>query len=55
VALAVFWPTNPDRAEPLLRDAEAAARALGLQLRVLKASDDGRFWRLCQNSKPADW
>src|SRR6516164_8690680 len=32
-------PTNP-AAEPQVRDAQAAAHALGLQLHVLKASDD---------------
>jgi putative ABC transport system substrate-binding protein len=39
VALLVN-PTNP-AAEPQVRDAQAAARSLGLQLHVLKASVDG--------------
>jgi putative tryptophan/tyrosine transport system substrate-binding protein len=41
VALLVN-PTNP-AAEPLVRDAQAAAHSLGLQLHVLKASDDGEI------------
>jgi putative ABC transport system substrate-binding protein len=39
VALLVN-PTNPASAEPLVRDVQAAARSLGLQLHVLKASVD---------------
>jgi putative tryptophan/tyrosine transport system substrate-binding protein len=41
VALLVN-PTNP-AAEPQVRDAQAAARSLGLQLHVLKASVDGEI------------
>jgi putative ABC transport system substrate-binding protein len=41
VALLVN-PTNP-AAEPLVRDAQVAARSLGLQLHVLKASVDGEI------------
>jgi putative ABC transport system substrate-binding protein len=33
-------PTNPDQAAAQMKDAQAAADALGLQLRVVKASDD---------------
>src|SRR5262249_19913265 len=33
-------PSNPDRAETLWRDAQVAARALGLQLVLLQASDE---------------
>jgi putative ABC transport system substrate-binding protein len=36
-------PSNPALAEPLSRDAQAAARALGLQLHVLHASSEPDF------------
>jgi putative tryptophan/tyrosine transport system substrate-binding protein len=36
-------PTNPAITEPLSRDAQAAARALGVQLHVLYASNDGEI------------
>jgi putative tryptophan/tyrosine transport system substrate-binding protein len=36
-------PTNPSLAEPLSRDLQAAARALGLQLHVLQASTEQDF------------
>ena len=36
-------PTNPSIAEPLLRDLQAAARTLGLQLHVLHASTERDF------------
>jgi ABC-type uncharacterized transport system substrate-binding protein len=42
VALLVN-PTNPVLTEPLLRDAQAAARALGLQLHVLYARNDAEI------------
>jgi putative tryptophan/tyrosine transport system substrate-binding protein len=42
VALLVN-PTNPALAEPLSRDALAAARALGLQLHILHASTEGEI------------
>jgi putative tryptophan/tyrosine transport system substrate-binding protein len=42
VALLVN-PTNPAITEPLSRDAQAAARALGVQLHVLYASNDGEI------------
>jgi putative tryptophan/tyrosine transport system substrate-binding protein len=42
VALLVN-PTNPAAAEPLVSDAQATARSLGLQLHVLKASVDGEI------------
>ena len=36
-------PTNPVISEPLSRDAEAAARTLGIRLHVLRASNDGEI------------
>jgi putative ABC transport system substrate-binding protein len=42
VALLVN-PTNPAITEPLSRDAQAAARALGVQLHILYASNDGEI------------
>jgi len=36
-------PTNPTISEPLSRDAQEAARALGLQLHILHASNDGEI------------
>ena len=36
-------PTNPAISEPLSRDAQEAARALGLQLHILHASNDGEI------------
>ena len=36
-------PTNPVISEPLLRDTQAAARKLGIQLHVLRASSDGEI------------
>jgi putative tryptophan/tyrosine transport system substrate-binding protein len=36
-------PTNPAISEPLSRDAQAAARTLGIRLHVLRASNDGEI------------
>jgi len=36
-------PTNPVISEPLTRDAQAAARALGMQLHIPRASSDGEI------------
>jgi putative ABC transport system substrate-binding protein len=36
-------PTNPVLSEPLLRDTQAAARKLGIQLHVVRASSDGEI------------
>jgi putative ABC transport system substrate-binding protein len=36
-------PTNPGLAEPISRDMQAAARALGLQLHILRASSERDF------------
>ena len=36
-------PTNPAISEPLSRDAQAAARTLGMRLHVLRASNDGEI------------
>jgi putative tryptophan/tyrosine transport system substrate-binding protein len=36
-------PTNPVISEPLSRNAQAAARTLGIQLNVLRASSDGEI------------
>jgi putative tryptophan/tyrosine transport system substrate-binding protein len=36
-------PTNPTISEPLSRDAQTAARTLGIQLHVLRASSDGEI------------
>jgi putative ABC transport system substrate-binding protein len=36
-------PSNPVISEPLSRDAQAAARTLGIQLHVLRASSDGEI------------
>jgi putative ABC transport system substrate-binding protein len=36
-------PTNPVISEPLARDAQAAARTLGMQLHVLRAGNDGEI------------